>query len=39
MPGHYLYDVSTELMLSVEQQGTWSSDGPMMLHYLDEEMA
>jgi hypothetical protein len=27
------------LMLSVEQQATWSSGGPTMSHYLDEEKA
>jgi hypothetical protein len=39
MPSHYLYDVAAELMLSVEQQATWSSGGPTMSHYLDEEKA
>jgi len=39
MPCHYLYDVAAELKLGVEQQGTWSSGGPTMFHYLDEEKA
>ena len=38
-PSHYLYDVAAALMLSVEQRVTWSSGGPKMFHYLDEEKA
>jgi len=38
-PCHYLYDVAAEMKLGVEQQGTWSSGGPKMFHYLDEEKA